>query len=46
MVEAAIIPEVSDADDCQAENNATLELDYNDDDSEESNIFNFVSTHF
>ena len=38
VVEAAVIPEISDADDGQAENNATFELDYNDDDSEESDL--------
>ena len=45
VAEAAVIPEISDADDGQAENNATFELDYNDD-SEDSDIFDFVSTHF
>lgn len=45
VAEAAVIPEISDADDGQAEN-ATFELGYNNDDSEDSDIFDFVSTHF
>jgi hypothetical protein len=42
---AAVIPEMS-GDNGQAEDSATLELDYRNDDESDEDVFDFVSAHF